>query len=195
MLPKCVLCPPPRGGRAHANAAAAFTCDRLSRWIAGERLSLWDSCTTPSLQRVKMSKQHKQSLAMSLVREGFDKKACSTLTAEGLVEPTRAALDKLRPLHPSAPPPSVSSIHMLPPGPSFDSDAVLEALRGFPRDSAPGPFWPAGPAPPGRFDSWPRFRRAGTACCGRGAPSAGGCPVIYSSFLRRCLPSSFAEEG
>ena len=121
------------------NAAAAFTCDRLSRWIAGERLSLWDSCTTPSLQRVKMSKQHKQSLAMSLVREGFDKKACSTLTAEGLVEPTRAALDKLRPLHPSAPPPSVSSIHMLPPGPSFDSDAVLEALRGFPRDSAPGP--------------------------------------------------------
>ena len=40
MLPKCVLCPPPRKGKAHANAADTSTNDRLSRWLGGDRITL-----------------------------------------------------------------------------------------------------------------------------------------------------------
>jgi hypothetical protein len=41
MLPQCVLCPPPRRGRKHQRAAAAYTVDRMQRWLEGERQSLW----------------------------------------------------------------------------------------------------------------------------------------------------------
>ena len=40
MLPQCVLGAPPRGGRRHRRAAAAYTVDRLQRWAEGERQSL-----------------------------------------------------------------------------------------------------------------------------------------------------------
>ena len=40
MLPKATLCSPKRGGRKHEKAAAAFTVDRLSRWLAGEQAAL-----------------------------------------------------------------------------------------------------------------------------------------------------------
>ena len=43
MLPQTVLDAPPRGGHKHAKAAAAYTLDRLQRWDAGERLTLWES--------------------------------------------------------------------------------------------------------------------------------------------------------
>ena len=41
MLPKCVLCSPPRSGKAHHNKRIAFVRSRLQRWLAGERASLW----------------------------------------------------------------------------------------------------------------------------------------------------------
>ena len=45
MLPKVLLQPPPRGGRKNAKAAAAFTNDRISRWLEGDRVGLWqDIC-------------------------------------------------------------------------------------------------------------------------------------------------------
>ena len=37
MLPQCVLCSPPRGGRKHHKATAAYTKDRLQRWLEGDR--------------------------------------------------------------------------------------------------------------------------------------------------------------
>ena len=40
MLPKAVLCAPPRGGKALRKQAAAFTRLRCERWMAGERASL-----------------------------------------------------------------------------------------------------------------------------------------------------------
>eukprot|EP00973_Karenia_brevis_P060853 8462755-Karenia_brevis.AAC.1 len=41
LLPKCVLCIPPKKGSSNEQASAAFTLDRLARWEAGERMSLW----------------------------------------------------------------------------------------------------------------------------------------------------------
>ena len=44
LLPQCVLNAPPRGGRKHAKAAAAYTLDRLRR---GRTSSKHRSLTTP----------------------------------------------------------------------------------------------------------------------------------------------------
>lgn len=41
MLPGSVLCPPPAGSKLSSADMAAFTLDRISRWQAGERESLW----------------------------------------------------------------------------------------------------------------------------------------------------------
>ena len=45
MLPQAVLAAPPRTGRKHRKATAAFTLDRLRRWQEGERSTLWDTRT------------------------------------------------------------------------------------------------------------------------------------------------------
>ena len=82
MLPHCVLCPPPRGGRKHQRAAAAYTLDRLRRWHEGERLELWSSHSKPPPSRAR--DDSRRSLAESLAREGFDRKACAALLATGL---------------------------------------------------------------------------------------------------------------
>ena len=44
MLPKRVLCPPPRAGKAHAKAAATFAHDRLARQLPGEDFSIGRTC-------------------------------------------------------------------------------------------------------------------------------------------------------
>lgn len=51
MLPQCILCAPPRGGRKHKRAVAAFTLDRLHHWQDGERASLWDTRPPPPASR------------------------------------------------------------------------------------------------------------------------------------------------
>ena len=143
MLPKCVLCTPPRGGKAHANAAANFTADRLSRWLAGERQSLW--ADAPSAGRGsnrrsrRASTKQRETQAIAFAREGFDRKACAALVAEGIVDPCRSNLDKLKPLHPVRAPLDAVPAQQLPASPNIDSEAILQALRSFPRDSAPGP--------------------------------------------------------
>ena len=43
MLPQAVLDAPPRGGKKHHKALAAYTLDRLARWHEGERMALWTS--------------------------------------------------------------------------------------------------------------------------------------------------------
>ena len=40
MLPKAVLCAPPRQGRAHKVATLELTKNRCARWLAGERRDL-----------------------------------------------------------------------------------------------------------------------------------------------------------
>jgi hypothetical protein len=42
LLPKCVLCPSARSGRRHRKLTGQHTRARLNRWLAGERLSLWE---------------------------------------------------------------------------------------------------------------------------------------------------------
>ena len=107
MLPRCVLGVPPRGGRKHAKASAAYTLDRLHQWQHGERQSLWDSRGSLGGRHHKQpSAAEKRSLATALAREGFDRKACNALLSQGLCPQTAATTQALQALHPAQPPPT-----------------------------------------------------------------------------------------
>ena len=71
MLPKCVLCTPPRGGKSHAQAAAAYTNDRLARWLAGERATLAELPKQRGGGTVN-TPEAKLARSEALAREGFD---------------------------------------------------------------------------------------------------------------------------
>ena len=133
MLPQIVLCAPLRGGRKHQRVAAAFTLDRLQRWQEGERATLWAS-RPPSSQRPR-----RELRAVSLAREGLDRKACSALLSKGLRAEDAATVRALQHLHPSQPAPAVPEWHQLPPPPDLVSDVVAQAVRSFPAGTAPGP--------------------------------------------------------
>ena len=140
MLPKTVLLAPPRGGKKHRQTAAAFTADRLCRWEAGERGSLWDNLPTPtSRTRSKPSDEQKAKLAVALCREGFDRKACAALVAADVCEENLETAQLLKTLHPEAAPPGASPINQLPWGTEISPGMVSKVLKSFPLDSAPGP--------------------------------------------------------
>ena len=103
MLPQCLLCAPTRGGRRHSKAVAAYTLDRLHRWQEGERLSLWSSRAVGRPRRTTPpSPDAKRSLATSLAREGFDRKACAALLSKGLCPESDTTAQALQALHPGA---------------------------------------------------------------------------------------------
>ena len=92
MLPNVLLLPPPRGDRKNAKAAAAFTNDRITRWLAGDRTGLWrDVCESapakqnggPSTEQLRMRR------AVALAAEGFDRKACAALLSQRRVREDR----------------------------------------------------------------------------------------------------------
>ena len=110
MLPKCTLTPPPlRGGQATQRTAAAYTLDRLVRWEAGERTSLWADLPTPT-----NTDAAKLRRAEALCREGLDGKACAALTANGLQGADRDTLEPFTREHPCHRAAPVPSQHYLP---------------------------------------------------------------------------------
>ena len=139
MLHKCVLFPPPSSQtKAHTNAAEAYTNYRLSRWLAGERTTLWESAPGPRRGRANNSEEARLTQSEALAREGFDKKATAALTSANLVEPSAAAATRLRPLHPDAPEPACPLFDQLPVAPLISADEINDALRSFPKDTAAG---------------------------------------------------------
>ena len=141
MLPQCLLCCPPRRGRQHRKAVAAYTLDRLQRWQSGKRMSLWDSRPPPrKLHGPAPAPDQRQALAISLGREGFDRKACAALQSGGLCPPTPAMAQALEALHPQVPAAGAPRpMHELPLAGEVSPDLVARCLRGFPAETAPGP--------------------------------------------------------
>ena len=140
MLPQTVLDAPRRGGRQRARAAAAYTKDRLQRWDAGERLSLWKTRQQPLPRRARRrTDEERRELAVGLAREDFDGKACAALLAEGLCAETPATVAALQSLHPTQASPPPVAAHELPVAPELSPDDVLKALHTFPAATAPGP--------------------------------------------------------
>ena len=139
MLPKCVLCAPPTQGRSNDTSVAAFALDRLSRWEAGERRSLWDDAPTYKNANPNTSDTARKTRAVTLARDGLDGKACAALTSTGLARENSANATKMRALHPTAPLPPRTPTSDLSLPPDIDTDLVLKCLRSFPADTAPGP--------------------------------------------------------
>ena len=138
MLPQCTLEAPPRGGRKHQRAAAAYTADRLQRWADGERAALWHDRHVPRQgRRGALAAAQRRELAVALVREGFERKACNALLFEGLCDETSATARALQVLHPGQPEPQFSW-DALPPALELAPDLVGQVLRAFPADTAPG---------------------------------------------------------
>ena len=107
MLPQSVLCAPPRIARRHKRAVAAYTLDRLNRWVEGERASLWAS-RPAARPHSEASAEARLDLALALGREGLDRKACSALLSQGLCAETPDNVQALRDLHPKQRQPAVS---------------------------------------------------------------------------------------
>ena len=78
LLPQCVLNAPPRGGRKHAKAAAAYTLDRLRRWEDGDRILLWESRGRTSSKHRSLTTPEKKDLATSLAWRLWRQSLCST---------------------------------------------------------------------------------------------------------------------
>lgn len=155
MLPQAVLCSPPRGGRKHQRAAAAFTLERLQRWNDGERASLWASRPQPPRSSARqLTDEQRQAFAINLAREGFDRKACAALLSQGLCEHSPATVAALQALHPDSAAPAGPTIDELSVAPLLDLENVAQALRSFPADTAPGPTGLRVQHSPGRLKRW-----------------------------------------
>ena len=140
MLPKCVLVNAPRGGRKNKRASAAFTEDRLTRWLEGERMELWEArAARAPAGRGDNSESAKIRRAKSFGRDGYDSKACAMCLSTGACAESEAVAEDLRTLHPAHAPPQCSVFSSLPPAAEIDEVLVERMLRSFPADSAPGP--------------------------------------------------------
>ena len=140
MLPQCLLCAPARGGRKNRRAVAAFTLDRLQRWLEGERMELWLSRTEARRRApAPPTAEERRDMATALGREGFDRKACAALLTQGLCPPTAETVRALEALHPDGPLPLERPLQDLPLPPEIAADLVARSLRAFPAETAPGP--------------------------------------------------------
>ena len=136
MLPACTLCPPPLHGRSSSADTAAFTLDRLSRWEAGERMSLWSDRVAPrsASTRAEQDDEHRKFLrAEVLCREGLVGKACAALVSDGICAPSNKSLADIVALHPSAALPDLPPGDHAPPALVLEAGAVSKCLRSFPK--------------------------------------------------------------
>ena len=141
MLPKVLHMPPPRGGRKNAKAAA-FTTDRITPWLEGNRMGLWQDVreSAPAKQNdCPSTEQLRMRRAVALAAEGFDRKACAALLSRGVCEETDENVQRLRELHLEAPLLACPAPAELAMSIEITTEMVESALRSFPRDPAAGP--------------------------------------------------------
>ena len=146
MIAKCVLCNPPRAGKAHASQRVAFTRRRLNRWLAGERASLWRDMPHYAAPRAKKSstngdKHRRAQRCIDLCAEGGDSAACKALVKEPPVGHSATTHRQLAAKHPpNNRPPSLNTL-LGPrgPPPNLDGNCVERAIRSFRRLSGSGP--------------------------------------------------------
>ena len=140
MLAKCVLLAPPRGGKKNKRSSATFLLERISRWEAGHRSSLWEEAQTRKAGTHKQeTEKARLQRAVALCREGFDRKACAALVSDGLLPANAANAKALQDLHPTHADPNCPDISTLPQAYDIDVETLERVLRSFPPDSAPGP--------------------------------------------------------
>ena len=129
---------------SHHQQAALATLRRCQRWLAGERMDLWEELrarprATRSTADSTTATQHSRCCA--LAAEGELSRACAALTEPAPLPPSQATFEQLSAHHPQSAMPDVSRLGPARPAavPELSSEAVIGALKTFPRASAPGP--------------------------------------------------------
>ena len=160
-FPKLVLRSSKRAGKAHAKQIASDIQRRLRLFNGGHLATLWSEATTvaqrPKVVRTRAQVQAQEGLSPgairtihSLVEEGALSKAAKHLLSEGLADASDpSVLERLRALHPTAPPVVTGGDTALPdfldPRLSDADDAcdwgklAWKAVSSFSPGSAPGP--------------------------------------------------------
>ena len=145
MLPKAVLVAPSRAGARHQRQAALATLRRCQRWLAGERMELWEDLRVrpdraPRLDSAKQTAAQ-QSRCCALAAEGELSRACAALVDPPPLPASSATLEQLVAQHPQAPAPDLGQFGPARPAavPELSHDALTKAIRSFARASAPGP--------------------------------------------------------
>ena len=142
LLPKVVLCPSARSGRRHRKLTGQHTRARLNRWLAGERLSLWEDSAPKKSSRPSKenTREERRRRALALVEESRLGPAAAALTAEGAAPGTTETRRALRAKHPAgrAPAPDAAPPRLTESSPQSPEE-VLKALGGFPKGSGGGP--------------------------------------------------------
>eukprot|EP00662_Eupelagonemidae_sp_cell21_P008431 gene8430-biopygen11779 len=146
MMPKAVLCRPPRAGKKHKRESQLFIRHRLERWLEGShaRLQLWEDISKPRRTANRKNdsnpKEKQQKRAIALTQEGRYHDALRTLTAPAAVECTEKNVRILESKHPApSRPPLREEEPPIPPTTKFPCEEVCKNIRAFPKGSAGGP--------------------------------------------------------
>ena len=107
MLPKCTLCLPVRGGKAHKSQRLAWTSNRLNRWLAGDRAELWQDLHQyrrpgKKTNSEEVAKTLRQDRCISLVGEGGLSNACKALVDPPPINQTPEVVQLMKAKHPKA---------------------------------------------------------------------------------------------
>jgi len=178
LVAKAVLRSPPRGGRRKRYVVSACISTRLRRWQQGELVALWREARSDGLPRAATSgvesvASDNARRALRLATEGRYGDAMRALGSTGCASPADpAALQELQDRHPAAELPPSSDC----PQPSLvvDEEAVMNALRSFPRGSSPG-------------GSKLRAQHLADAISGTTAPAAADCQAELTRFVNLLL--------
>ena len=142
MFAKSVLRTPPRGGRRKRHVIKSLFLSRLQRWQQGHLVDLWEEtrrdvislescCDSTSVRKSNIRR------ALRLAQEGRYGDATRSLASQGCTpHSSRDALLDLLQRHPQRDLPTFAED--LPPPLAVHSNAVLTALKAFPRGTSPG---------------------------------------------------------
>ena len=145
MMAKCVLCAPPRSGKAHRKQRESYTRARCSAWLAGDRDSLWASVPVyPDRKqaRRRTDTADKQRRCTDLCREAAYGMSCKALTSNPPLDHSARVVSELEAKHPRCS--RVPDLSHLGPAnaglvPTLDRDAIEKAIRSFHPRSGAGP--------------------------------------------------------
>lgn len=151
MLPRCILGNPPNGNRLSWREILKKVRSKITRWQAGDVMGLWSEVLAGEELSNNRRKKKKSKLseadtlrasnvgrAKRAIAAGQYRKGLQALSSEGLAPATPEVLEEMLSKHPQSPLPLIPSSPAPPPISIKESD-VVQALRSFPSDSAPGP--------------------------------------------------------
>ena len=149
-LPKLCLRLPPRGGKKKARSFAStpFLVGMLRKAKDLQWSSLFDEASSSYRAKAPVDRKPQaprpafiRERVMSLVEEGQLSKACAALDPAGMHELSPSVISTLQQKHPVGeplPPVPTQDQQDAPKSLCFDVDAILRALRGFHKATAPG---------------------------------------------------------